>query len=100
MPRRSALYRTPNAWVSEGGAWPAGPFVADAPPPVRYAAFIAAALADALDGRARAEVARAAGLERSTLYDLLNGSTWADTITLAKLEIVLSASLWPERPLG
>ncbi len=36
-------------------------------------------------------------LARSTVQDLLAGRTWADLVTLAKLEEVVDAGLWPDR---
>jgi hypothetical protein len=95
MPRRSREYGTPKSWVTAGGQWPDGPFRSDAPAIVGYARDIALALGEATAGRNKAELCTAAGIERSTLYDLLGGNTWADLITLAKLEGVLGRTLWP-----
>ena len=72
------------------GTWPDGTFSQDAPDAVAYAVAIALALAAALKGRNKSEVAAAAGLERSTLYDILAGQTWPDTVTLARLEACLN----------
>lgn len=97
MPRRSKGYRTPRDWLAEG-EWPEGAIVPEAPTAVRYAVEIAKRLECELRGRSKADVARRADLERSTLYDLLSGQTWPDAITLAKLEEVLDTRLWPDRP--
>ena len=97
MPRRSASYRAPSDWL-ETGTWPDGTFAADAPVEVAHAVAIALALTAALEDRNKSEVAAAAQIERSTLYDILNGRTWADTLTLAKLEAHLQTSLWPSDP--
>ena len=97
MPRRSALYSTPRAWLRDG-EWPTGRFAADAPDAVAYAVHIAITLGVRLDGVNKSQAATAAGLKRSTLYDLLGGHTWADLVTLAKLEQALDVSLWPPAP--
>ncbi|SDS83512.1 Helix-turn-helix [Nocardioides scoriae] len=97
MPRRSSLYRVPNQWLS-AGTWPRGTFTADAPDAVAHAVAIAMALAAALEGRNKSEVAAAAEIERSTLYDILAGKSWPDTVTLAKLEAHLGQTLWPATP--
>lgn len=97
MPRRSASYRAPGDWL-ESGSWPDGTFSQDAPDEIAHAVAIAVALSSALEGRNKSEVAAAAQIERSTLYDILAGRTWPDTLTLAKLEAHLSRSLWPADP--
>lgn len=97
MPRRSSRYRTPRDWLADG-EWPDGAFVEDAPTAVAYAVEIARRLEDNLQGRSKAELARQAGIERTTLYDVLSGRTWPDAVTLAKLEEALKARLWPDQP--
>ena len=99
VPRRSRLYLTPAEWVAPGGSWPVGPFLDDSPHAVAYAAHWATVLADALDGANKTAVCAAVEIKRDTLYEILNGNTWADTITLIKLETELSVTLWPRRPL-
>ena len=98
MPRRSRLYRAPRDWVVDG-QWPHGPFAADAPDVVAHAAEVATALQQALTGRNKTQVAREADVERTTLYDILNGRSWIDTVTLAKLELYLDLPLWPAHPI-
>lgn len=68
----------------------------DAPVAARYALDLSRRLRDATEGRALAVVAEDADIARSTLYDLLQGRTWADLQTLAKLEVTLGSRLWPE----
>ena len=100
VPRRSSEFSaSPRSWLTDG-EWPHGALADDAPPPVKYAAHVAGALSAALVGRNKTDVARAAGIERSTLYDVLAGNTWADLVTLAKIEVVLNVSLWPSEPPG
>lgn len=94
MPRRSGPPGSPSDWIAEG-EWPDGDFKADTPSVVVYAVEIARALDEALKGQVRSHVAQSAGIERSTLYDILAGKTWPDMVTLAKLEQALSVTLWP-----
>ncbi|NUR14914.1 helix-turn-helix domain-containing protein [Terrabacter sp. C0L_2] len=97
MPRRSGPPGSPSDWLADG-EWPDGDFKADAPEVVAYAVQIARALDEALEGQVRSHVAQSAGIERSTLYDILAGNTWPDMVTLAKLEQALSVTLWPSQP--
>ena len=87
----------PRDWISQG-TWPDGPFTKDAPEDVAVAVAIARALDTALEGRNKSEIAKAANIERTTLYDILAGRSWPDTVTLAKLERELSQGLWPPFP--
>lgn len=97
MPRRSSSYGAPRDWVLEG-EWPTATFREDTPGMVGHAVAIAVALSVALEGRSKSEVAKEADIERSTLYDILAGKTWPDTVTLAKLEAHLDTRLWPSEP--
>jgi len=72
----------------------------DAPIAARYAFELSKRLWEATEGRALAVVAEEADIARSTLYDLLQGRTWADLQTLAKLEMTLGSRLWPELDCG
>lgn len=95
MARRSGEYLTPVQWLAEHGTWPDGPFLESSPLAVEYAAHWAEALAEALQGVNRSHLCSAIQIKRDTLYDILGGRTWADTITLIKLETHLDVSLWP-----
>lgn len=97
MPRRSSSYRVPCEWLVEG-TWPDGKFAADTPAAVAHAVAIARALSEALRGENKSQIAARAEIERSTLYDILAGKSWPDTVTLAKLERELSLTLWPQSP--
>lgn len=99
MPRRSQLYLTPAAWLAPGGVWPDGPWAQDAPPAVAYAAHWAKGLQAALVGINKSALCSAIDIKRDTLYDILNGTTWADTVTLVKLENELGVTLWPAQPI-
>lgn len=77
------------------GTWPDGVFAHDAPEAVAYAIEIARNLAAALGGRTKVSVAEAADVQRTTIYDLLGGRSWADLVTLAKLDEALGVRLLP-----
>lgn len=72
--------------------------MADAPRALEHARAIAIRLAAALEGRVVTDVAEQADLSRSTVYDLVNGSTWPDLISLGKLETALDVDLLPPLP--
>ena len=93
-PRRSPA-GPPRVFLATG-EWPDGVLRDDAPVAARYALELSRRLRDATEGRALAVVAEDADIARSTLYDLLQGRTWADLQTLAKLEVTLGSRLWPE----
>jgi F420-0:gamma-glutamyl ligase-like protein len=89
----------PRANLDAGQEWPSSKIAPGTPNAVARAVSVASAvsvaLAEALDGRSIAEVARTADVARSTIYDLLSGSTWPDLVTVSKLEDSLETSLWP-----
>jgi hypothetical protein len=80
------------------GSWPNGQFDPEAPEVLAHAVAVSVALSAALEGRNKSEVASEADITRSTLYDILAGNTWADMVTLAKLESCLDTGLWPREP--
>lgn len=95
--RRTFGSRPPREWLIEG-TWPDGQFDPEAPEILAHAVAVSVALAAALEGRNKSEVATEADITRSTLYDILAGNTWADMVTLAKLEACLETGLWPREP--
>jgi len=44
------------------------------------------------------EVARRASVSSSIISRTINGESWVDTATLARLELELGVDLWPRRP--
>ena len=60
--------------------------------------YLAAALAIRLDHKIGGEsiryIAKKAGLSPQTVLNILNGKTWPDLRTIAKLEIALNTRLW------
>ena len=51
-------------------------------------------LRKAIGDRSIREVARVTGVDRATIAAVLNGLSWPDIVTLAKLEIGLGVLLW------
>lgn len=98
MPRRRERLLPPREYAV-GDNWPDGALLPDAPVAAHYAQDIARRLVQALGERSRAALAEEADLARSTLHDIATGRSWPDVVTLAKLENLLGARLWPERPL-
>lgn len=39
-------------------------------------------------------------MARSTLYDIKNGTTWPDILSISQLEAVLEVPLWPRWDVG
>ena len=97
VPRRSRAYQVPRDWVVEG-SWPTGRFSPEAPEIVAYAVEVASRLRAAIAGMNKTKLSQRAEIKRSTLYDVLAGTSWVDTVTLAKLETTLGVRLWPEEP--
>ncbi|KQW08189.1 hypothetical protein ASC66_04455 [Leifsonia sp. Root4] len=54
-------------------------------------------LREAIGERSIRAAARAADLSHVTLVAILEGRTWPDMETIAKLELFLDADLWPGR---
>lgn len=72
--------------------WPAGP----APDPVtdtvrRFADNLRIAVGD----RSLRAIETVTGVDHSVTAAILNGTTWPDTLTLARLEHGLATNLWP-----
>ncbi len=91
-------YAPPRTWVAEGGEWPDGPLVDDAPPYAAVTAAIVARYRAAAEGRSLRSVARAAGIDATSLGRTLAGETVPDVHTVAVLEDALGVPLWPEYP--
>lgn len=65
-------------------------------PTVEVARALALRLREVMDGRSAREVGRVAGVDFTTVSAILNGTTWPDLMTLARLEAGLGADLWPQ----
>ena len=53
------------------------------------------ALERALAGHVRSAVASEAQINRTVLYRMLDGTSYPDSLSVAKLELTLQTSLWP-----
>lgn len=62
---------------------------------VEVARVLACRLREAMNGRSAREVGRTAGIDYTTVSAVLNGSTWPDLMTIARLEAALDSDLWP-----
>lgn len=85
--RRPRQY--PSALV-EG--WPDAPSDDAA---VEVARLLSCRLREAMNGRSARDVGRTAGIDYTTVSAVLNGTTWPDLMTIARLEAALGCDLWP-----
>jgi hypothetical protein len=90
-------YVPPRDWVAPEGSWPTGPFIADTPPYAIVTAAIATDYHKIVGDRSLRSVARAAGIDPTSLGRTLAGETVPDVHTLAVLEDALETDLWPTR---
>lgn len=64
------------------------------PPEARLARAVARRLRKAKADDSIRGVARAAGVSPQAVLNILNGTTWGDLPTIARLETALDADLW------
>ncbi len=81
--------------LDPGSEFPAGQLASTAPSEVIIAQGLALNVQIALRDTTLIGACRDAGLNRSTVQDLLAGRTFCDIATLAKLEATLGVPLWP-----
>ncbi|WP_374457020.1 helix-turn-helix domain-containing protein [Nocardioides sp.] len=62
---------------------------------VEVARILAIRLREAMDGRSARETGRISRVDYSTVSAILNGTTWPDLRTIARLEAGLGVDLWP-----
>lgn len=74
--------------------WPSVPAV---DPTAEVARQLAENLRAAIGERSIRSAARDADVDHATINAILNGRTWPDLYTIAKLERGLNADLWPGR---
>ena len=91
-------YAAPRTWVADGGEWPVGPFVDDAPPYALVTAAVVVSYRRAAGSRSLRSVAAAAGIDPTSLGRTLSGETVPDVHTVAVLEGALGVPLWPTYP--
>ncbi len=85
----------PRDYIAKG-EWPRGDLAAGAPKEARLARGIAAAVLDNLarDDTTLDAVATKRQIDLDTLHDLINGKSWPDFFTVARLEIHFRRRLW------
>ena len=94
MTRQPGLEPNPRSYLADGAQWPAGHLRPNSPPVALLARAISRRLHKALAGRSTRQIAELAGLSHQTVINVLNGATWWDTITIARLERALDTKLW------
>jgi hypothetical protein len=95
VPRRSGETRRPVEYLADPTAeFSSGDLADGAPVEVVAVHALARNLAAALEGRALIQVCAEAGLNRSTVQELLAGRSFCDVVTVAKLEATLGVGLW------
>ncbi len=93
----SRSYLPPATFVT--GEWPGGPFQADTPVYALVTAALVERLRAVMDRRGLSlrAVAVPAGIDPTSLSRLITGKVVPDLATIAGLEQVLQADLWPGR---
>lgn len=89
------------------GTWPEGPFEADAPEELSFYVEVVSRLRGLCDDRAAgddqqtvSDIASAARLSTATVYNILEGRTWGELLTIYRLEKQLGARLWHHKHLN
>ncbi len=94
MTRQPGLDPKPRSYLTDDAQWPAGHLRHNAPPEALLARAISRRLHAALKGRSARAIAELAGLSHQTVINVLDGLTWWDAITIARLERALDTRLW------
>ncbi len=92
--RRRGLLAHPRDYLAEGGSWPDGPLVEDAPAEALLAQAVSWRLLDAKKRRSIRSIAREAGISPQAVINIRDGASWGDLAIIARLEIVLDTNLW------
>ena len=89
-------HKTPSGHVADGCDWPEGPLADNAPKEVHLAHGIAKRILIQIHRHNTTPhaVARQQQLGIETLYRLINGKSWPNLITVARLEMHFKRSLW------
>ena len=88
--------KQPSDYVAAGKKWPAGPLVDNAPKEAHLAQGIAVKILDQIEknNTTRHAVAKLRGIDAQTLYNVLDGKSWPNFVTVARLEIHFNRRLW------
>ena len=84
----------PTAFLAKKSLFPDGPFRLGTPAEVYLAAALATRLKNKIGNESIRYIAKKAQLSPQTILNILNGKTWPDLRTIAKLEIALNTRLW------
>ena len=98
MPSRRDLLTCPRDYLLSGGEWPRGPFRARAPDELLFFVELSKQLNDLCYDKENpttiTAIAKDANLSVQTVFNVLEGRTWADLPTIYRLEVALNAPLW------
>ena len=84
----------PTEFVAKKSFFPHGPYRPETPPEVYLAAALAIRLRTKIGDESVRYIAKKAGLSPQTILNILNGTTWPDLRTIAKLENAFDYRLW------
>jgi hypothetical protein len=92
--------KQPRAYLAEDGKWPYGPLVDNPPKEVLLAQGICKKILHYSQKRqwTRHHIAQEAAIGYQSLYTLLNGTTWPDIVTVARLEMLFKRRLFGNEP--
>ena len=104
LPSRRGLKPCPRDYLKSRGTWPHGPFWEQTPDEALFFIEVAKRLNRLCyhDNRAMTitAIAKQANLAPQTVFNLLQGKTWGDLLSIYRLEVALGARLWvnPDAP--
>ena len=91
---RNQNLKKPRDYVQRGAQWPTGPLEPNPPPEVRLVRGIVTKLEARNARKDIYETAKRCGLNPQTIYNVLDGKTWPDLATIARLEVHFGVRLW------
>ena len=100
MSSRRQPLKQPRDYLLSRGEWPSGPFEADAPVELEFYVGIVGRLIQVCgdkkenEGKEVPDIARDAKLSNQTVYNILQGKSWCELLTIYRLEKALNAQLW------
>ena len=97
MPARRSLAPQPSDYLAEGGTWPEGPLIGDAPDVAVFVMEIARRLKAACEATSQRSVAADAEIDSKTVNNIIKGTSWGAVPTIFQLEEALKKDLWPNR---
>ena len=94
MPPPPRTREHPAAFLEEHGSFPEGSLHAGDALEGHLAAALAIRLRDGIGDWSIRYVGAISGLNHQTIRNILNGTTWPDLRTIARLEVALKTQLW------